>query len=90
MGRQQEALAAVHHSVELDPLSPLNVSDEGRILYRARQYENAVARYKHALELDPGYTSVFWRMAEAYEQLGKYEERWPGLKGMNKLRGTLD
>jgi len=74
MGRHQEAIAAVHHAVELDPLSPWYISEEGRILYRARRYKAAIERYERALELDPGYLPVLWRMAEAYEQLGKYDE----------------
>jgi TolB-like protein/DNA-binding winged helix-turn-helix (wHTH) protein/Tfp pilus assembly protein PilF len=74
MGRNPEALAAVHRAVELDPLSAPNVCDEGRILYRARQFENAVERYQRALELDPSYIPAVWRMADAYEQLGKYDE----------------
>src|SRR6267143_1742807 len=74
MGRHQEALASAHRAVELDPLSPVNITDEGRILYRARQYEKAIALYKRALELDPGYLPALSRVADAYEQLGKYEE----------------
>jgi TolB-like protein/DNA-binding winged helix-turn-helix (wHTH) protein/Tfp pilus assembly protein PilF len=74
MGRQQEALAAVHRAVELDPLSAWNIGEEGRILYRARRYEDAVARYQRALELDPSYVPALSRIAEAYEQLGKYDE----------------
>jgi len=74
MGRHQEALAAIHRAVELDPLSAPNICDEGRILYRARQYQNAVARYQRALELDPGYIPALGRIAEAYEQLGNYDE----------------
>jgi tetratricopeptide (TPR) repeat protein len=38
MGREQEAIAAAHRAVELDPLSPWFLSQEGRILFRARQY----------------------------------------------------
>ena len=74
MGRQQEALAAVHRAVELDPLSAWNIGEEGRILYRARRYEDAVVRYQRALELDPSYVPALSRIAEAYEQLGKYDE----------------
>ncbi len=74
MGRQQEALWAVHRAVELDPLSAWNISEEGRILYRARRYEDAIARYQRALELDPGYVPAMSRIAQAYEQLGKYDE----------------
>jgi TolB-like protein/tetratricopeptide (TPR) repeat protein len=74
MGRHQEALAAVHRAVELDPLSAWNIGEEGRILYRARRYEDAIARYRRALELDPGYLPALSRIAEAYAQLGKYDE----------------
>jgi TolB-like protein len=44
MGRDQEALVAVHRAVELDPLSPLYLSDEGRILYRERDYQRSIAQ----------------------------------------------
>jgi len=74
MGRNREAIAAAHHAVELDPLSAWYISEEGRILYRARRYQDAISRYQRALELDPDYLPVSWRMAEAYEQLGKYDE----------------
>jgi tetratricopeptide (TPR) repeat protein len=74
MGRNQEAIVAMHRAVDLDPLSPWYISEEGRVLYRARRYEDAIARYQRALELDPGYLPVLWRMSEAYEQLGKYDE----------------
>jgi TolB-like protein/DNA-binding winged helix-turn-helix (wHTH) protein/Tfp pilus assembly protein PilF len=87
MGRNPEALAAVHRAVELDPLSVPNICDEGRILYRARQFENAVARYQRALELDPGYVPALWRIADAYEQLGKYED---ALAAARKLQATID
>ena len=74
MGRHQEALASAHRAVQLDPLSPANITDEGRIFYRARQHEKAIALYKQALELDPGYLPALSRIADAYEQLGRFDE----------------
>jgi tetratricopeptide (TPR) repeat protein len=74
MGRHQEALAAVHRAVELDPLSAWYISEEGRVLYRARRYGDAITRYQRALELDPAFVPALARMADAYEQLGKYDE----------------
>lgn len=88
MGRHQEALASVSRAVELDPLSPADITDEGRILYRARHYENAIALYKHALELDPGYLPALGRIADAYEQLGKFDEALASVQKL--LQSTAD
>jgi TolB-like protein/DNA-binding winged helix-turn-helix (wHTH) protein/Tfp pilus assembly protein PilF len=85
MGRQQEALAAAHHAVELDPLSPWYVSEEGRVLFRAREYETAVVRYQRALELDPGYIPALTRMTDVYIAMGKYDD---ALACIQKLRRT--
>ena len=74
MRRNDEALAAVHRGVELDPLSASNICDEGRILYRAREFEKAVGRYQKALELEPGFLPALSRISEAYEELGKFDE----------------
>jgi len=99
MGRHQEALASVRRAVELDPLSASNITDEGRILYRARQYESAIARYQRALELDPGYVPALSRMAEAYEEWGKYDQALAAVqkfqqaaadrRGIRRLLGRL-
>jgi TolB-like protein/DNA-binding winged helix-turn-helix (wHTH) protein/Tfp pilus assembly protein PilF len=86
VGRQQEALAAAHHAVELDPLSVANLCDEGRILYRARQYQNAISRYQRALELDPGYLPALSRMLDANELLGNHAE---ALAYLDKWQKTL-
>jgi len=80
MGRHEEALTSVRRAVELDPLSPADIADEGRILYRARQYESAIARYQRALELDPGYVPALSRIAEAYEEWGKYDQALAALQ----------
>jgi eukaryotic-like serine/threonine-protein kinase len=88
MGRNQEALASARRAVELDPLSPADITDEGRILYRARYYENAIALYKRALELDAGYLPALSRIADAYEQLGKFDEALASVQEL--LQNTPD
>jgi TolB-like protein/DNA-binding winged helix-turn-helix (wHTH) protein/Tfp pilus assembly protein PilF len=90
MGRQQEALAAAHHAVELDPLSPWYLSEEGRILFRARQYESAIARYQRALELNPVYVPALTRMSDACEQLGKYDEALAFIQKWEQAIGKTD
>lgn len=87
MGRNQEAIATVHRAVGLDPLSPWYICEEGRILFRARQYEKAIERYQHALELDPGYIPALGRLSDAYGQLGKYAEALACVEKMEQVLG---
>src|SRR5262249_46538012 len=42
--------------------------------YRARRYDQALAQFQRALELDPGYIPALARIADTYDQLGKYYE----------------
>jgi len=88
MGRHQEALSAVHRAVELDPLSAWYISEEGRILYRARRYGDAIARYQRALELDSTFVPALGRMADAYEQLGKYNEALSYAQKLQQMPGN--
>jgi TolB-like protein/DNA-binding winged helix-turn-helix (wHTH) protein/tetratricopeptide (TPR) repeat protein len=74
MGRQEEAISEAHSAVELDPISPSSLSDEGRILYRARQYEKAIAVYRRALEIDPAFLPAVGRIIEAYDEAGKFDD----------------
>ena len=87
MGRNQEAIATVHRAVELDPLSPWYICQEGRILFRARQYEKAIERYELALELDPGYIPALARLPDAYGQLGRYAEALAYVEKMEQVLG---
>ena len=49
-------------------------SSGGGILYRASQYEEAIAQYLRALDLNPGYLPVLGRVVGASIQLGKYDQ----------------
>jgi tetratricopeptide (TPR) repeat protein len=57
------------------------------VLFRARQYESAVARYQRALELDAGYVPALTRMTDVYTAMGKYDE---ALVCIKKLRQVTD
>ena len=87
MGRHEEAITTVHQAVKLDPLSPWYICEEGRILFRARQYEKAIERYQRALELDPRYVPALGRMSDAYGQLGKYEDALAYVQRMQQVLG---
>ncbi|HXV77463.1 MAG TPA: winged helix-turn-helix domain-containing protein [Candidatus Polarisedimenticolaceae bacterium] len=57
LGRHDEAIAAVHRALALDPRSESVASDVGWYAYVARRYDEAIAASRLTLEIDPRY---FW------------------------------
>jgi serine/threonine protein kinase len=49
---------------DLEPLSPTTRSDHGRILYRARQYPQAIEQFNEALRLDAGFVPALYRLSD--------------------------
>ncbi len=73
-GRHAEALAAIERARQLDPLSAEVNGDLGWYLYFARHYDDAIAQYKKALELEPtlGWLHAF--LLDAYVEKGAFTE----------------
>ena len=60
---------------ERDPLSATVQSFFGRVLYRARRYDDAIVHLNRAIELDPqSPAGAYGRLADVYEAVGKYDE----------------
>jgi serine/threonine-protein kinase len=73
-GRNEEALAEVQRSVELDPLSPRVNYVRGRMLFFMRQYDRAIDQFIQTLEIDPNYVPAHELLGYAYEQKGMPKE----------------
>jgi serine/threonine protein kinase/tetratricopeptide (TPR) repeat protein len=73
-GRQEEAIETVRRAVELAPTAVTFVNTEGRILYRARKYEEAEASFLRALQLDQYYPPIYGRLADTYAEMGRYAD----------------
>jgi TolB-like protein/DNA-binding winged helix-turn-helix (wHTH) protein/Tfp pilus assembly protein PilF len=82
LGRHDEAIAEIRRAQELDPLSPLVLSNVGRFLYHARRYDEAILVLKHTLDLEP--TRVYARihLAMCYEakRMPEAEGEWDEVK----------
>jgi serine/threonine-protein kinase len=87
LGRHAEAISTIRRAVELAPTVVGFVDSEGRILYRARRYDAAIARYEQALMMDPSYPPVFQRLADAYVAVGRAND---ALAILDKGRGISD
>jgi TolB-like protein/DNA-binding winged helix-turn-helix (wHTH) protein len=75
LGCFTESIAHMARLEELDPLSPTVQSFFGRVLYRARKFDEAIIHYNRAIELAPySAAGAYHRLAEVYEELGRYAE----------------
>jgi TolB-like protein/Tfp pilus assembly protein PilF len=86
LGRHPEAISEMQTVERLDPLSALNQSAFGRVLYRARNYEEAERRLKRALELSPREYGIYGRLGDVFEQMGRYAEAIESLEKAESLR----
>jgi tetratricopeptide (TPR) repeat protein len=90
LGRSSDAIAHMDTAARLDPLAPAIQSDFGRVLYRARKYDQAIVRLNRALELEPAMGwLVYHRLADVYEKQGQYDRAVVALRragGAHRLR----
>jgi TolB-like protein/tetratricopeptide (TPR) repeat protein len=73
MGRNEEAMARIEHSQELDPLSLIINVAVAWALYHARRYEAAIEQLRRTLELDPNYPVTYWILGLLLRKTGHYE-----------------
>jgi TolB-like protein len=73
MGHMDAAIASARRNVELDPLNLLAYRTLGEALHAARRYEEAIAAYDQAIDLNPGHASeVYQRRARSYYMVGNF------------------
>ena len=73
-GRNEEALAELQRSIELEPLSPRFSYFRAKSLFLMRQYERAIEQYRATLELDSNYVMAREGLRDVYERQGKQRE----------------
>jgi TolB-like protein/DNA-binding winged helix-turn-helix (wHTH) protein/Tfp pilus assembly protein PilF len=73
-GRHDEAIAAMETARRLDPLSAAVNGDVGWYFYMARRYDEAIARYRRTLELEPRLLWVQVFLVDAYARAGRWSE----------------
>ena len=69
-GQFDEAIAELERAQELEPLSLAINTDLGLVLYLARRFEDAVAQYRAAIDLDAGFTDAQMGILMAYGEMG--------------------
>lgn len=74
VGRNQEAIAEMTKAKELDPFSPIIVTQMGLPYLYVHQYGQAIAEFRKAVELEAGFAYTHYALALAYERTGNYKE----------------
>lgn len=69
-GRFDEAKAEMRRAVEINPLSIIIATNGGLPYLFAREYDQAIAHFQRALELDRNYYLAHFRLYETYELMG--------------------
>jgi len=73
MGRNEEAIAKMRESQNLDPLSLIINSAIGWALYNGRRHDEAIAQLLKTVELDPNYPVTHWVLGLVYRKMGRYD-----------------
>ena len=88
LGCFPEAIDHMKRIEERDPLSATVQSFFGRVLYRARKYDEAIVHLNRAIELDPqSPAGAYGRLADVYEAVGKYDEALRLLEKAARIAG---
>jgi len=58
LGRFEEAIPEANRAIELDYFSPVTSTQLGSVLYRARQYDQAITVLRKTLDLEPNFISA--------------------------------
>jgi tetratricopeptide (TPR) repeat protein len=74
LGRFPESLDEAQRALALAPVSALLESAYARHLFRAREFDESIHHYQRAIELDAHDFGEYTRLAEVYEQTGRFGE----------------
>jgi TolB-like protein/DNA-binding winged helix-turn-helix (wHTH) protein/Tfp pilus assembly protein PilF len=72
--RFDDAASAFATARNLDPLSPIVITDAGYPDFFARRYDTAIPHFRDALAQDPNFVQAHVALGRAYLQMGRIEE----------------
>jgi Tfp pilus assembly protein PilF len=88
LGRFDEARQFMTIASVEDPNSYIIETNQGKILYYAGRFDEAIAHFQLVLKLREDYSKAIMDLALAYEQAGKYEEALGQLEILNRRSRT--
>jgi TolB-like protein/DNA-binding winged helix-turn-helix (wHTH) protein len=73
-GRRDEAVAEIRKAETLDPVSLITNTNEGWILFCAREYDQAIQKLRATIEMDPNFANAHYKLGLVYEIKGMFKE----------------
>ena len=73
-GRNGESILESERAKQLEPFSPLYVTNLGKAYYRGRDFDTTIEYFRRVLTETPNSTSAMYMLALAYVQKGLYDE----------------
>ena len=87
-GRHHDAISEIKHAQELEPLSlPVNVQ-VARILYFAREYDEAIEQCRKTIELDPNFAGAYLFRGRSYKEKLMFREALADLERARDFFGS--
>jgi len=74
LGRHAEVRPLMERAEQLDPVSSGIQSAFGRMLYRARRYDEAESHLKRSIELDQTNYATYGRLGDVYIEMGRFDD----------------
>ena len=74
MGRHAQARAQADSALQQDPLAPIIQTWSGLRYYFAGKYDEAVAEFRKAIDLNDDFAPAHWHLSWAYLQMGRMAE----------------
>ncbi|HET8781087.1 MAG TPA: protein kinase [Pyrinomonadaceae bacterium] len=84
-GRLTDSIVESERAKQLEPFSPLYITNAGKSYYRAREFDRTIEYFQGVLSETPDSSSAMYMLALAYIQKHRYDE---AIKLMEKLSAT--
>jgi TolB-like protein/Tfp pilus assembly protein PilF len=88
MGRHAEAMAEVQRAQQLDPLSPILSACLAYRYFYARQYQEAIRRFRNTVSLFPEFATAHWWLGNTYMANGTHQEAIVAYQKARSLSGA--
>ncbi|MGH9606295.1 MAG: protein kinase domain-containing protein [Terracidiphilus sp.] len=88
-GRLEEALRALRHALELDPLSPIVHTAVGGCLYRMRRWQESEEALRGTLQSNPGFGHAHWSLGRVLIEQGRHQEALKQFEDAAKIMGPI-